>query len=906
MVNVRERVMELAQNRFFPELQHKHTHERFIEILPDGLRAGQNLEIRVGPDGAVHSETVNLESESLLRPDRLSGQIHSWRYEAAGQLLKMMERADREMRPPGPSQPDRDDWEEYRKASNRMAVDLTACWAGGYIRAPGRFQAWTLHRLIGRDLVHRTLRIAGRDATLAEHNLVMRNAGALESDHALNPNAVRLWFGIKRSRNLTFETSSTGEYDVTVPTGSELRESLPERLSPGEAITQARNEFLEKLQRAYRNRPPDGAASLAISPERAWEIFSEINPRAFDRVAPQTKSALALVLAVHRAGMQPGCTVATAVMREKSHNILWKPSPLDTAVIRESRRPRVKQRRLASEYRALSRMTWRIDDIFGRDGEPAWADVREALSDTLEQQGLRDNLRRPRRRRRGHEPPVKKRSGSRTTDAGDLKDILSTPAGAAMAERAGNALRLAEEPGQRLALFHGEETLLDLEREPTGGVRVNENRLWTPNTPIRSMPARVEAAWVQAAVTELHREFFTHWDELAPRDAANPPTMNQVRRVVAGSGEEEFGRRFREALGGLLDQDIMQRAQAKLPAGRKTASLGHYNLAAMDPGLMRELERTNPGAAAWATNRLRPEQGVNHPGQLVSLVRESMRDMELTPAAWKMAAALPPGKMSEVCSFMDDEAAGVYFRLAAQAGHAPDPERFHLLLDDGRRPEPGSLRERAVVMALRADAEDPELVWPHARDVMDYVRFMDRQGEETLARSWRRLCRESDRWHRVNRDSNGWIRTLAEQGGMQTRWNSALPETFHHGEYSVVALDRQELLYLESRVMGHCVWSYGEKCAGGTSRIFSIREQGRVRATLEIVRRTPDSPWSVAQCRNRFNDRVTEQLERAAEAVAQRYDQAFREGFTHRSWREPATMESWEELVRGAGVAVSG
>jgi hypothetical protein len=62
-----------------------------------------------------------------------------------------------------------------------------------------------------------------------------------------------------------------------------------------------------------------------------------------------------------------------------------------------------------------------------------------------------------------------------------------------------------------------------------------------------------------------------------------------------------------------------------------------------------------------------------------------------------------------------------------------------------------------------------------------------------------------------------------------------LPLLWEHGGLSFAALQTGKALRAEGRAMHHCVASYWRNVVDGKSRIYSIRENGRRVATLEVT-----------------------------------------------------------------------
>ena len=69
--------------------------------------------------------------------------------------------------------------------------------------------------------------------------------------------------------------------------------------------------------------------------------------------------------------------------------------------------------------------------------------------------------------------------------------------------------------------------------------------------------------------------------------------------------------------------------------------------------------------------------------------------------------------------------------------------------------------------------------------------------------------------------------------------------------------------------MGHCVYSYTQRCANGASRIFSISTKDEPVATLEIVRTSLG--WKPNQTKAPGNHQASRELMQVTEETARRY-----------------------------------
>ena len=191
------------------------------------------------------------------------------------------------------------------------------------------------------------------------------------------------------------------------------------------------------------------------------------------------------------------------------------------------------------------------------------------------------------------------------------------------------------------------------------------------------------------------------------------------------------------------------------------------------------------------------------------------------------------------------------------------------ILDRTRgRPEP--VREENARIYLRAImrarlSEDEESNLDHeAQDVSDFVYS---QHLALKGASWRSLCRRSDLWHRQL--------LIKVDPATDVRWPALLPR-HALGSFDAIELDSGALLAEEGLEQRHCIGSYVNACSSGASRVFSLRQNGRRLATIEL-QRGHDGDWRLVQIRGKANSliRDTATLE-AAESLALAYSHRVR------------------------------
>jgi len=104
-------------------------------------------------------------------------------------------------------------------------------------------------------------------------------------------------------------------------------------------------------------------------------------------------------------------------------------------------------------------------------------------------------------------------------------------------------------------------------------------------------------------------------------------------------------------------------------------------------------------------------------------------------------------------------------------------------------------------------------------------------------------------------------------------WGSLVHQFHYHG-CDVVPLTNAHDLYVESKTMDNCVYTYVGKCRGGRRRIFSLRREGKSTATVGLGRRR--NRWEIVQVRGPSNAWPDRRDEGVAQEVCGRYNAAWR------------------------------
>jgi hypothetical protein len=187
---------------------------------------------------------------------------------------------------------------------------------------------------------------------------------------------------------------------------------------------------------------------------------------------------------------------------------------------------------------------------------------------------------------------------------------------------------------------------------------------------------------------------------------------------------------------------------------------------------------------------------------------------------------------------------------------------------DRTRGRPCPMREENARIFLRAvmraqlSSQDEANLDHEAQDVSDFVYAQTAMLKRV---TWRSLCRRSDEWHRAL--------LIAVDPDKDVRWPALLP-VYTTGQFLAMELDSGFRLAEEGFEQRHCIGTYANACASGATRVFSLRQDGKRAATIEL-QRSHDGSWYMVQIRGKANSAVREPaILEAAGRVAQAYSEA--------------------------------
>ena len=807
-----------------------------------------------------------------------------------------------------------------RKAAKRIALqDL-----GG--RTPGALGRKLTRAILGNEQYHLTLRTAGADATLREHQIIMWGARTVREAHRMNPNATLLWL---RSPSLA--------------------PILKYRLPPPCRIIQQAQELFCRTPEAR----PD--------PQAAWEAFCNLQPQG---VAGTPNMTPALAAAIGHAAARAGCTPApwalTAITAQDAAR--RTAGTIIPSFFRESQglrhAPRERQRHLVQEYRQAiwpspnSLQDARLMKRLAQEENaeiPPWEQIAGVLGppdrvpggpgcEHLEQTA-------PAMGMKGRGGPDCERN-ERTATPKEIAEFLERAGPLTLAKLTRDALRIETTPGRELTITlqdssssRNEQTAPAAERPGGGGpgCELNEQTalmlrmgtahdgenntsttlggtsswedsaalpdLWGP----RNRSAwTTRGMWTQMAGNILAGWVRENWRPDGPRLPRQQALAQICRETLSRLGldrERELTRELQRGLRKMFNPDTV--ALARRAGNEFQVTLQQYRIARLGEEHINDLLQHNPGALAWCWLRMKEPQDILHPGQIVREARSGLEALGVNPRHWPNTRRLGLNLMREILSLEDSNsnpgqsAAATALNILGTGGIIPSYGQTQLLKDIlswGRlqTDSPLAIRNMATLVRLFPwKPEDGEIFhgeytqeYLRIRNVEDYCRAMTREQTTIRSRTFQGLERRSTQWHRQIREDTIrqiWENKIQAQDGRHHAWNSLVPES-REDRITITPLSDEKMLLQEAAVMNNCVYSYGEQAAQGRSRIFSIRIDGEHTATVEIAPDPNSRKWSLVQVQGPWNHNVGPEIYDIAQDLAKRYQKAWQEHPEHRSW----------------------
>ena len=758
------------------------------------------------------------------------------------------------------------------KAVHSAVRNILARTGQGYVRNPERLGRHLIRTLLGAGPVSRTLRYAGYHATLRTHNRIVQDLEAISAAHHEDPNATILHFAQKP-------------------------ETWDQRLTRGQILQSARSAFIQDC----RTHAP------GQDPEELWQAFRETNPHTFRKFPPYDGAHILILSAAQESGTIPTCSAIQALLRERPALENLPRQAVNTFIQESSRRalrPRTStQAQLAWDLRVIgAEIATRRDNPRHPDIIPSlrracqtthsWQDIVQAVLEASprEEWPERPGTRTGRAARGG--TPKTGPAEKRTTQTPTVRAILQSGEGQRLLHGMQERITLNQQPG-RQALIQDNRTgkvLIGISRDTDGTLTLRGSLRGTPNPvlphPLRDLPT--DPAWscrgeLNLQMVQEARKIVTRHPLWVQAGFVRPPTPGHLKTAMLElSGhrnpEQLLSARFIQAVRQLVDPGTWEMTQELFP----DTTIGQYNSVQASREPIRQLLIHNPGAIAWAAHHYMMR--IQHPGQTVALVRSHLALGGILGPAWKHSAKLNPRTMRAVCETQDPTR---LLQAIAASRSQPVPEcipaiNSMILLDHGWRHAGSRLLDPLLQLACQQAQEvahDPQAV-QEFRDqltsIRDYCHHLAQDRQPLWTRSWKRALRLAIQWHRQTTQEarvRQWENIMRSRESGPLRWESCLTGPVRIDGMTFTPLCSEEELRDESARMNHCVIHYGEQCHAGHSRIFSVQKDAKPLATLEI-NPGPGGTWQTAQLRGPHNHPVAQEVQNAAQHLAQLYGKA--------------------------------
>ena len=764
------------------------------------------------------------------------------------------------------------------RAIEKATRGITARIAGGYILDPDRYGRKVLQSILGKEILGETIRVVGHSATLQDINRIHRNREAVMEAHRQNPNAVVILF-----------SEYHNNYHMTQP---DLDLSSPQAI-----LEQAR-----QICNLYGEYYQDGTTRIDLK-DKVWEQISQLNQAAI-RTFPMNMWTIRKIAQIAAAAGVPPTYTA---IRKADQEMGKVPSQVLAAYMRESHRIRTTrkgtQRELTGQLfhiaQAIQSSQWNCcpehvrykgivahysnQNLTPADNIPDWETVTADLPRYTHH-----------RNRRTQKAPTIGRDAARDL----IEEIIRTGLGQELTGIAHSIVKIREIPQQSITLqVLGEKSpTIDFQLDTSGIIKENHQRGWIAPETIPGSPSdqrwTTQGIWAKAMTEHAARAITKdpRWKQSFP---GRKPRTLQVHSLMLRYLDENgvpdqdtiLSDSLARAVSRLIRGDIAMRASPD----QRAPSIREYNLAACDPAAFAEARKTNPGAAEWVMQYSNPQEAIHHPGQVVSLARESMFQAGLERQNWKMAASLSGINLRRAMSWSTPEDAALILNIASGTSTVLSPQTVTQMTRYISWPSitcKNHGRENitlAITLACREicqakpnmEQKTENRINSEFANVIDYVDDLNQRGKILQSRSWSGLNKASGIWHRQMRrdeDLAYWKWTMSQRTNGPMSWDSLIPASNTDDGLSIVPLTKEEDLRDETIRMAHCLISYGPKCAQGNSRIFSIRKKSETLATGEILRNR--NGWEVSQVRGFMNQSVNSRLENIMKSIALAYTEA--------------------------------
>ncbi len=779
--------------------------------------------------------------------------------------------------------PNREETRKQRKiekAVNTAVRNILARIGQGYVNDPERLGRHLIRSLLGTERVSRTLRIAGYQATLQHHNRIIQDLQAITLAHQQDPNATIIHFA-----------QDPAAWDRT--------------LTEEQILQSARNSFTRDCREYAPGQDQD----------ELWNAFQGINPHAFRKCPPHDGAHIIILTAAQQSSNTPTCSTIAALLRERTALDRLPQEAVATFIQESSRRSSQRrtgtQAQMAQDLRTVStEIAIHRDDFRQPDIIPpiqkvcrtprSWKDIMDAVHQT----SPRGEWSTKPRSRTGSSKTGSSKTGStkkRPTQAETIRTILHSPedggqsAGSRIIHQLQERITLNHQPGAQ-ALIQDNRTgavLTGLTRAPNGALTIRGSLRQHPDpiipNPLHDLPT--DLAWScrgelnRLTVQEARETVAQHplWKEA---NFVKPPSTGHLKTAILEMGgghspEQLLSARYLQTVRQLIDPGTWTMTQELFP----NITIRHYNSVQASREPIKELLTHNPGVIAWAAHHYMTR--IEHPGQIITLVRSHLEIGGIQGQAWKHAARLNARTMRAICETRNTTR---LLQAISAAQSQPIPECIpiinRIILEDyGWQHTESRLLNPLIQLACRQAQEvnpnhqSVQEFQEQLTSIRDYCHHLaqtaqDRQPLQT--RSWKRALRLAHQWHTQTTQEarlRQWHTIMRNRETGPLQWESRLTGPVQIGGLTFTPLCSEEDLLGESIRMEHCVIHYGEQCNSGRSRIFSVQKDQKPLATLEI-NPGPGGAWQTAQLRGPHNHPVSSEVQAAALQLAKIYSNA--------------------------------
>ncbi len=764
-------------------------------------------------------------------------------------------------------------------------------------QTPGALGRRLTRETLGNEQYRLTLRAAGVDATLREHQIIMWDTKGIREAHRLNPNATLLWV-----RNPSLAPI--------------LKHRLP---PPGQMVQQAQELFCKTPEAR-----PD--------PQQTWDTFCSLHPQGVAETPSMNHwLAAAIAHAAIRAGCTPDPWAMTAITQQDAG--CRTAGAIIPSFFRESQKlhhaPRERQQRLVKEYRQAiwpspnSLQGTRQMKHLAReknDEIPPWEQIARVLE--------------PREEKPADGPGSK--SSQETAAPWRIAAFLEQAGPRKLAGLTRDAIRVDTTPGRELTLRiqSCEQPALILRMGPDnagdsnasitlGGTSSWNNTAVIPDLwgPRNRSAWTTRGMWKQRAGNILASWVRENWGPDEPRLPRQQALAQICRETISSMGldrEREMTKELQRGLRKMFSPSTI--ALARKTGDQSQVTLQQYRIACLGEKHITGLIQTNPGALAWCWLRMTGPQDMEHPGQVIREARKGLAQIGVNPRHWSNTRRLGLNVMREILGLEESSmsqqqaqaAAATALNILGTGRIIPSYGQTQLLKDimDRRNLQANSPLELGNIATLIRlfpwKPEDGDIgrdnfthEYTRLQNLEDYCMAMCQEQTPIRSRTFQGLIRRSARWHQQILEETirqRWENTIQAQDGRYHAWNSLIGESMENG-ITVTPLSDEKMLLEEAAAMNNCVYSYGEQAAQGRIRIFSIRINGKNAATAEIVRGPGGNTWNLAQVQGPWNHPAGQEIQDIAQEITAQYRKAWDEKPEHRSWMVRTNQKEEEETI---------